>query len=150
MAKNMKIFKVGNNGHLNFKSGNGFSLIEVLIAIALFGGAIVCLLTFFSFMLTESTKIKNIENISNLESKINIFLNNHSFDYIRAMAVNKEIMQLVNDDNKITFRVKLNEYTDENINKINSIKSYLIIAVEILKNNNDKQILYSFTTIKNR
>lgn len=152
---------------------NGFSLIEVLLAIGILGGAIVCLLGLFTPVLLKTREIERTRDAGDIEGKINGFIQVRSFNEIFTHAKEGVCIYFYNDaegmqrvtkdideiDGNSIIRVKLNACSDEDIAAFKAeeyAKSYLPICVGIycLKDKsgskNMQSLVSSFITIKNR
>lgn len=161
------------NGLFLKASKKGFSLIEVLLAIGILGGAILCLLGVFMPTLLKMREIEKTREIGDIEGKINGFIQARSFDEIFTYAkeglcfyfysdvnsvqkVTKDIDEI--DGNSI-IRVTLNTYGGEDIVAFKAeeyAKSYLPICVKIHilgdkgRKKGMESFVSSFVTIKNR
>lgn len=151
----------------------GFSLIEVLLAIGILGGTILCLLGVFSPTLFKAREIERIQDAGDIEGKVNGFIQSCSFNDIFMYVKDGQCFYFYKDTDGIQRVTKvIREIEGHSITKVtlnalecedirtceakNYPRSYLTIDVGIqcLKDKGEpkgmKTVTSSFITIKNR
>lgn len=167
------ISSVPNKSIKKLTEQNGFSLIEVLLAIAILGGTILCLLGVLAPIMFKTNEITRIQDIYDIEGKINGFIQSRSFSEIFTYAKEGQHFYFYKDADGVQKITKtLNEIDGSSIIQIvlqasddpdiavykakDYPKSYLPICVGIycLQNKENpkgmKAVMSSFITIKNR
>ncbi len=167
----MKLIKETSNRKLT--GWDAFSLVEILLAIGILGGAILCLLGVLTPVMSKMRENTRVQNMNDIEGKINGFVQSRSFDEIFTYVKEGQCFYFYKDahgEQKVT--KVLNEVDGSLINKIILLadgepdialyqakdypKSYLPIRVGVYSfqgkddRKDTKAIASSFKAIKNR
>lgn len=89
-SPNRLISKPNNN--------SGFSLIEVLLAIGILGGTILCLLSLFTPVLAKARSIETRQSTKNIEEKMNAFIQSRPFNEVFYYTKANQCFYFYNDD----------------------------------------------------